>query len=402
MLNLYTGAPGAGKTLKMLADHLATADGNRPIFVYGVEGLVPSDKWTPLDDPKEWHKCPYGSLVLVDEAQAVFRPRRPGDPIPEYVSAAETHRHLGIDLIMTTQYPMLIDAHLRRLVSNHQHLVNVWGLKGRSSVYEWSEAQDDPKDPRARKLARRFLFKYPKQVYDLYKSAQIHTKKPRIPLWFKFGIPVIALIFCAAAYYGYYAISHFASNGAKPMNQFLAAHPTGHPSSVVNAPFALTHGAAATLASHSHTVLLKHPAHPLQDFNAYSLPVRSEQAAELPRISGQFRVAGSIGTPGMRRVYVIQSRSGVEHIVQGIRCSNLEGLEVCRWGGGYVSSAPLPDRTSSRHHTRFVNASTSRPAPAAAPGASPVVPVPAAPPPGTPPHHHSVLLPVHSVVGAIP
>ena len=366
MLNLYTGTPGAGKTLKMLADHLASADGNRPIFVYGVEGLVPSDKWTPLEDPKEWHKCPYGSLVLVDEAQSVFRPRRPGDPIPEYVSAAETHRHLGIDLIMTTQYPMLIDAHLRRLVSNHQHLVNVWGLKGRSSVYEWSEAQDDPKDPRARKLARRFMFKYPKQVYDLYKSAQVHTKKPRIPLFFKFGIPIILVILGASGYYGYYAISHFASNGAKPMHQFLASHggaPVSAPS-VVNAPFDMTHNAARSLSKALNTITLKHPNHPLQDFNAYSLPVRAEQAAQLPLISDQYRVVGHIASPGMKPMYVIQSRSGQEHIVPGIRCSNYEGLEVCRWGGGYVSSAPLKNR-NSHHKTRFVAESKPNPNPSA-------------------------------------
>ncbi len=396
MLYLYTGSPGAGKTLKMLADHLAAADCNRPIFVYGVEGLVLSDKWTPLDDPKEWHKCPHGSLVLVDEAQAIFRPRRPGDPIPEYVSAAETHRHLGIDLVMTTQYPMLIDAHLRRLVSNHQHLVNVWGLKGRSSVYEWSEAQDDPKDPRARKLARRFMFKYPKQVYDLYKSAQIHTKKPRIPSWFKFGIPVIALVFGAAAYYAYYAISHFASNGSKPVKEFLAAHPDGGGSSVVDQPFKLTHGAVRTLSFPASAVVLKHPDHPLQDFNAYSLPVRAAQAAALPRVSAVFHVVGHIGTPGMKPVYIIASRSGVDHFVPAIRCSNFEGLEVCRWGGGYVSSDPLP-ATSPHRRTRFVNASMSRPARAAVPGRSPAVPVPADPLPVTPPHHHSILLPAHSV-----
>ncbi len=402
MLNLYTGAPGAGKTLKMLADHLAAADGNRPIFVYGVEGLVPSDKWTPLDDPKEWHKCPYGSLVLVDEAQAVFRPRRPGDPIPEYVSAAETHRHLGIDLVMTTQYPMLIDAHLRRLVSNHQHLVNVWGLKGRSSVFEWSEAQDDPKDPRARKLARRFLFKYPKAVYDLYKSAQIHTKKPRIPMWFKFGIPVILLIFAAAAYYGYYAISHFASNGAKPMNQFLASHPVGGGSSVVNAPFHMTQGAASSLAPRTNRVFLKHPHHPLQDFNAYSLPVRAREAAALPRISSQFRVAGSIRSPGSRSLYVIQSRSGVVHFVQAVRCSNFEGLEVCRWGGGYVSSAPLPEVASSSPRAHLVNASRPKPSGMPAPAALSAGPVPGPSVPVAPVHHHSILLPAHSVGGAIP
>jgi hypothetical protein len=108
--------------------------------------------------------------------------------------------------------------------------------------------------------------------------------------------------------------------------------------------------------------VLKHPQHPLQDFDAYSLPVRAEQAAQLPTISDQYRIVGKIGTVGMKPMYVIQSRSGDEHVVPSIRCSNYEGLEVCRWGGGYVSSAPLKHSSSSRHHTRYIDEPKSMPA----------------------------------------
>lgn len=388
MLGLYTGAPGAGKTLKMLNDHLANADGSRPIYVYGVEGLVPSDKWFPLDDPKEWAKCPHGSIVLVDEAQAVFRPRRPGDPLPEYVSAAETHRHLGLDLYMTTQYPMLIDAHLRRLVSDHQHLVNVWGLKGRSSVFEWDEAQDDPKDPRARKLARKFMFPYPKSVYDLYKSAQVHTKKPRVPKWFKFGIPAIGLVIGVSGYYAYYAISHFTSNGSRPMKQFLAAH-----QSVASAPFNVTSAAAHAVGSASSAVPFTK--HPLQSFTGYSLPVRAAQAAALPKISSKFNIVGSISGGG-KTVYVIASHTGNVHLVPGIRCSNYEGLEVCRWGGGYVAARPVAGQASP-------SGAFSMPSPH--PAKAPVQPAtalhvgPSAVSPAVPVHHHSILLPAHILPG---
>ena len=392
MLGLYTGAPGAGKTLKMLNDHLAHSDGSRPIYVFGVEGLVPSDKWLPLEDAKDWAKCPYGSLVLVDEAQAVFRPRRPGDPLPDYVSAAETHRHLGLDLYMTTQYPMLIDAHLRRLVSDHQHLVNVWGLKGRSSVFEWDEAQDDPKDPRARKLARKFMFKYPKDVYALYKSAQVHTKKPRVPKWFKFGIPAIGLVIGASGYYAYYAVTHFASNGSKPMRQFLAAHQSVA-SSAASGPLSLTaHAAHAVGSSLHHAVPYYH--RPLSHFDAYSLHVRNKQAIKLSDISNKYRVVGDIVVAGVRN-WVITSKGGNVHTVPAIRCSNFEGLEVCRWGGGYVAQRPIdvppstgPFHSHSTPSSRFVTPvsllSHSLPSVSS-------TPVPAAPPA----HHHSILLPAH-------
>ncbi len=380
MLGLYTGAPGAGKTLKMLNDHLAHADGSRPIYVYGVEGLVPSDLWIPLPDPKDWFKCPHGSIILVDEAQAVFRPRRPGDPLPEYVSAAETHRHQGLDLYMTTQYPMLIDAHLRRLVSDHQHLVNVWGLKNRSSVFEWDEAQDDPKDPRARKIARKFMFSYPKPVYDLYKSAQVHTKKPRVPKWFKFGIPAIGLLIGASGYYAYYAVTHFASNGSKPVHQFLLAHSSSVASTVSHA--VSSSGASSTLPAFKH---------PLTHFDSYSLRVRQSQASQLSKISSKFYVVGSISSNG-KTLYVISSKSGNVHFVPSIRCTDFEGLEVCRWGGGYVAARPVAGQPAASgsfplsgshtvHHTSFH----------ASPGLTPNASFPA--PPAVPVHHHSILLP---------
>ena len=390
MLGLYTGAPGAGKTLKMLNDHLANADGSRPIYVYGVEGLVPSDKWFPLEDPQDWAKCPHGSLVLIDEAQKVFRPRRPGDPLPSFISDAEEHRHLGIDLVLTTQFPMLIDAHMRRLVSDHQHLVNVWGMKGRSSVYEWDECQDDPKDHRARRLARKFLFTYPKSVYPLYKSAQIHTKKPRVPKWFKFGIPAILLLLGLAGYFAIYAINHFGSNGSKSARSFLASHSSaGVPLSLSST---IAHAAHAVGSVSSAVPFTKHP---LQNFTGYSLPVRAAQAAALPKISSKFNIVGSISGGG-KTVYVIASHTGNVHLVPGIRCSNYEGLEVCRWGGGYVAARPVAGQASA-------SGAFSMPSPH--PAKAPVQPAtalhvgPSAVSPAVPVHHHSVLLPAHILPG---
>ncbi len=387
MLGLYTGAPGAGKTLKMLNDHLAHSDGTRPIYVFGVEGLVPSDKWFPLDDAKDWAKCPYGSIVLVDEAQAVFRPRRPGDPLPDFVSAAETHRHLGLDLYMTTQYPMLIDAHLRRLVSDHQHLVNVWGLKGRSTVFEWDEAQDDPKDPRARKLARKFMFKYPKDVYDLYTSAQVHTKKPRVPKWFKYGLPVLAVGVGAFGYYSYYVVTHFAQNSYHPAfthNPTMAA--------AASAPFALTaHAAHALGPVHSHAAPYYH--RPLSHFGSYSLPVRNVQASGLSKISDKYRVVGQITVNGVRS-WIITSKGGDMHTVPAIRCSDFEGLEVCRWGGGYVAQRPVAAQ-SVGSGSGYQASSMPAPSVPATGGVSPALHAPVDQTTAAPVHHHSLLLPAH-------
>jgi len=386
MITLYSGAPGSGKTLKMLFDFLASADGSRPIFVYGIEGLVPSDKWSFLDNPQHWAQLPFGSLVLIDEAQKVFRPRRPGDPLPSYISDAEEHRHLGIDLVLTTQFPMLVDAHMRRLVSDHQHLVNVWGMKGRSSVYEWDECQDDPKDHRVRRLARKFLFTYPKSVYPLYKSAQIHTKKPRVPKWFKFGIPAILLLLGLAGYFAIYAINHFGSNGSRSARHFLASH------SPALVPLSLTSAAAHAVAPAASAKPYYH--RPLSHFDDYSLPVRNHQALSLPKISAKYRVVGDVVVNGVKS-WIIVSKGGSMHSVPAIRCSNFEGLEVCRWGGGYVAAVPV-DRpaTPVSYGPSSTKSSKSKPVHGSLmPVSGLAVPASAS----APVHHHSILLPAHSI-----
>lgn len=351
MLQLYTGAPGAGKTLKMLADHLADSDGSRPIFVFGVEGLVPSDKWSVLDDPLKWHETPPGSIILVDEAQTVFRPRPKGSPVPDYVAAAEVHRHLGHDLVMTTQYPMLIDVHLRRLVSDHQHLVNVWGLKGRSTVFEWDESQDDPKDSFARKRARKYMFKYPKKVFDLYKSAQVHTKKPRVPSWFKYGLPVVLAIVAVCAYFFIGLLHHLGHPNSAALKHIGAVTPANGllPQSV---------GVSPSIANYKH---------PLSHFDAYSLPVRQVQAAQIPHLSERYRVVGSISSNGTKH-YVLQGPDDDMKVIPALWCHLLEGMTVCSFSGGYVSSgAPL---SSHRAQSGSFSAPTSPDHPTSAPSST--------------------------------
>jgi len=332
VIYLLTGAPGAGKTLKMLHDWLASADGSRPIYVFGVEGLVPSDKWLPLDDPKAWHKLPFGSIVLIDEAQHVFRPRRPGDPVPEYVAAAETHRHLGIDLVMTTQFPMQLDAHLRRLCSSHEHLVNVWGLKGRSAVFAWDEVQDDPKDRGARKLARRSIFKYPKDVYALYKSSQIHTKKTRIPVWFKFGLPALLILLLGI---GVFLVHFFSSLGDS--HQVRAARSSA--SASADSPVVAPASSPAPVRSDLYR-------HPLSHFNKVSRVYRNRQLPSLVHVSDRFRVAGFVQV-GKTRRYLLVGPSGSMHTVSASACSVLDGLRVCRWGGAYVVDRPASSSSAS-------------------------------------------------------
>lgn len=193
MINLHTGLPGSGKTLftlwhidrehaKRLKEREETLKqgGFTPepnVYYHGINQLN-RPGWIPLDDPETWHTLPPGSIVLIDEAQKVFRPRSSSQRPPEFVSALETHRHTGIDLYLITQHPMLVDSHIRRLSGTHRHIVRIFGAEV-STIHTFLEVRDNV--DKSRKGSQQETWTYPKEVYNWYKSAEVHTHKFRLP-----------------------------------------------------------------------------------------------------------------------------------------------------------------------------------------------------------------------------
>jgi zona occludens toxin len=176
MLVLVTGLPGNGKTLYALSWVKAKAEKeNRPVYYSGIADLkLP---WTEFD-PEKWMDCPPNSIIVIDEAQRVYRPRMHGVTVPAHVSALETHRHKGVDIVLITQHPMLVDTNVRRLAGLHFHLVRKFGMAA-STVHEWASVKDNC--DKNRSDSTRHDFVYPKGSYDWYKSAEVHTHKARIP-----------------------------------------------------------------------------------------------------------------------------------------------------------------------------------------------------------------------------
>ena len=181
MLYLYTGVPGAGKTLYAVSNLVKRKDfKDRPIFVDGIKDLD-HDKLNYFDIPEgesiqTWPKwAPPGAIIVVDECQRIFRPRPSGSKVPDYVAELETHRHRGLDFILITQHPRLIDVHLRGLIEHHTHLGKTnLGLRRK---LEWTTG--GAKDPESRANIREALisvYRLDKSVYGLYKSAEVHTK----------------------------------------------------------------------------------------------------------------------------------------------------------------------------------------------------------------------------------
>ncbi len=193
MITLKTGVPGASKTLTavhelalFLKSTLKNESAFRPIYVHGVKDL--SLPHFVLEDATKWDQVPDGSLVLIDECQSAFPPRSPSQKVPDHVAALNTHRHRGIDLILITQHPKLIDQGVRRLVGKHQHYRRVFG-GSRSLCYEWDHCEDSLNNI---KTATKSFFSFPKDSFKYYKSAEVHTKQ-------KFAFPAWLWLFPLAA-----------------------------------------------------------------------------------------------------------------------------------------------------------------------------------------------------------
>ncbi|MGC3965316.1 MAG: zonular occludens toxin domain-containing protein [Rhodocyclaceae bacterium] len=195
MITLITGTPGAGKTAYAVAqlEEFIAANPDRPVYVMGIPELLlwhavvpPVSDWTiqvQADEDASLLEAvftfPEGALIIIDEAQKVFRPRSVGSKVPDYVAAFEKHRHQGLDFWLITQAPTLVDSNVRKLVGKHIHLRALWS--GRK-LYEWAECSD-PESRTDRAAAAVRSYKLPKGIFGKYKSASVHVKqRQRAPL----------------------------------------------------------------------------------------------------------------------------------------------------------------------------------------------------------------------------
>lgn len=208
MITLISGSPGSGKTAYVI--DLLSKETSRPIFICGIKTSLPVSpvppisEWTrtvPLpEDPSiqaDAFDFPDGSIIVLDEAQNIYRPRPVSSKLPAIVSAFETHRHFGLDFYLITQRPAQIDSHVRRLVSTHIHLVNSWS--GRK-LFEWTEYAD-VENKSSFSCAVHRPYKLNSSVFHLYESASIHTKVvKRRPLSFYFLIAFLIIFFLLAFY----------------------------------------------------------------------------------------------------------------------------------------------------------------------------------------------------------
>ncbi|MHA6203500.1 zonular occludens toxin domain-containing protein [Dyella soli] len=212
-IEFRSGLPGAGKTLGAVEHlmHLRKHAPERPVYALGItdlrDGLA-----LPLgeDQLRRWQELPAGAIVVVDECQKWMPARRGAAESPQWIKDLSTHRHLGLDFILISQHASLIDPYVRKLVSRHIHTVRVFGTEW-VERWEWPECQSDPTSSGAKKLCEnKSRHKYSRDAMASYKSAELHTVKPRVPKFLKIAAALLVIIPILGAA-GYYAMHHAAN-----------------------------------------------------------------------------------------------------------------------------------------------------------------------------------------------
>ncbi len=236
MIYLTTGGNGAGKTLLTLKDvREQQLKENRPVYFHGFKAKQVLFDWGWQEfDPKKWQDLPDGSICVMDECQNEFPAKVQGE-LPDYVNAVAQHRRRrGFDFWMITPHPSLINVNIRRLIESpswHRHLKRTAGAAMVSELkFNFAEIKCEQPGSGARGVVS--MRAYPKEVYDWYESASLHTGKVRVPkqVWM---LAACAVLVPTLGYFSVTAVYDNVTKRAKP-----AAAAAAGAASAVAAPVA--------------------------------------------------------------------------------------------------------------------------------------------------------------------
>lgn len=214
MITLITGVPGSGKTLmcidKVMNPVMGTSvegfddDGNsvqypRKIFS-NIDGLLLDHEMIDREWLENLHENKTtGAFIVFDEVQRVWPNRPNGSKKPLAVEYLETHRHDGVDIVLLTQNPQLLDPAVRALVGRHMHMRRL-GSTNAAFIYEWDSCSNTLNFKSA--FQKRF-YRYNRKIFKLYRSSRMHTKQgAKLPFAVYFFF--FALLFAAYYWHGFY------------------------------------------------------------------------------------------------------------------------------------------------------------------------------------------------------
>jgi zona occludens toxin len=229
MLYLYTGTPGHGKTQRALFDAINDERfKGRHVYWSGINGLNEGApelaRWSHLDDVKSWQECEPNSVIFIDEChKADYFPLRGVGKPPDWIEKIAEHRHLGLDFILVTQNAKDVDVFIRRRIETHYHMkrpaqlpyTNVYSFQG------YVDCDDRIPTDSALKHEKWMLDKH---IWTLYKSADVHTNKAKLPRIVWVGLLLVVGFIAAIMFTVHYFKSKInPSTTAASPNGLLAA-----------------------------------------------------------------------------------------------------------------------------------------------------------------------------------
>ena len=236
MIELYEGVPGSGKSYYAVAERLLPwVRAGRRLYVY-VRGFhldrLAAFTGIPLDElakqitllwPEEsnvltlhQHVEP-GSAVFIDEAQTIFRALQRVEP--SLLRWMETHRHYGVDVLMTCQDYRQMTASVTRLVEVTVKFRRLDRLGFRNRYQGFIRG-----NPEEQEVIRTLTGKYEPTIYQYYASyaqAGVTEERKGVHVWTNpkvamglIGIAVALALFVARPW---------VTAGAEPGKQLVQA-----------------------------------------------------------------------------------------------------------------------------------------------------------------------------------
>lgn len=347
MITFLTGGTGSGKTLRAIWQGLRYVKEGRDVYILGsrepsMDGAVDDcvDGWYSgirgLDfgrtgfkafnaDLSEWRQLPKRAVLIVDEAQRWLHRDRLPLQVPEWLEALTRNRHYGIDFIFITQDPRFLHTMARRLCNYHEHVRRWWGLNI-AIILRWEALCEDVSRSTWKKKAEVSFWRYPRDVFDMYISAEAHTVKCRIPARVVFTV----LSLLASVYGAYWVWGFLTARKSKSAD-------VPHEVKSVSSPSPLKR-----LVSRGDS----------SDSAKAPLTVEEYVAAQVPRVAGQPWSASQFDDRKPRaepEIYcVISDAKGcgcyTEQITR-LRVPLLECYEIARHGAYNPYRAPAAVRT---------------------------------------------------------
>ncbi|MCH7378586.1 zonular occludens toxin domain-containing protein [Acinetobacter higginsii] len=221
-IKLITAQPGSYKTAMMMELAEKYATGGRPVYLCNVRGLKPAIPfpYQVLDHFKDWVETPETSVMFIDEVQEFTRDvptNAKTEELPKWMTLLEKHRHEGKDIYIVTQHPMFIHTHVRRLTSEHIHLVRNGNVPF-SVKRMWGHVESDPDDMQKASMksgCTTSIFRPKKDVFDWYESTVLDTHKFKIPTKLIKGLAMVGALVGFSVYMGYPVAQKYLNIGDK-------------------------------------------------------------------------------------------------------------------------------------------------------------------------------------------